>query len=432
MQGGGDGESAGGRTLSEVLHWLSTPSTFTTLRVNTVNTATHTALDMVQQQLNKQSSERGIAQFRAEVHHCLPDCLLIHNTGPHFPQHQAEMEVIVDVPCGMAVLRGADIFKQGILGAPTAMQPGCRVRVMADLDGKCLRGYTHAYQGRKLYVGTGTALVSREDIFCVEASTLSGVGIQMKEALYQAPSLSDILPGVVFPQNLPSIVCSHVLDPQPGQVVLDMCAAPGGKTCHLAALMKNKGRLVALDKSTSKVGRVKANADTMGLTCIETYVCDARKAMMETADTQGGPPYPPNTFDTILLDGPCSALGQRPCVRNKMSAPSLASFPTLQRRLLTAALPLLRPGGLLVYSTCTITLEENEDQVAWALHSFPELQLEAQKPHLGGRGLSHSSLSEEECQRVQRFDPSCLAREAENSCDRDTIGFFIAKFRKKT
>lgn len=67
----------------------------------------------------------------------------------------------------------------------------------------------------------------------------SGVGIRMTDGVYIAPSLSGVLPSLVFPQNLPSIVCSHVLDPQPGERVLDMCAAPGGKTTHIATLMKD-------------------------------------------------------------------------------------------------------------------------------------------------------------------------------------------------
>ncbi|XP_076461980.1 tRNA (cytosine(72)-C(5))-methyltransferase NSUN6-like isoform X2 [Babylonia areolata] len=430
-KGDGDGQNTTQPTLPDLLRWLSTPPMVTTLRVNTTTTTTQAALHLLGKHL-QECVERGIPQFRMEVHHRLPDCLLVFSTGPHLPHLQADMEVMVDCACGAAVLRGADIFKQGILGAPQGMQPGSRVRVMADLDGKCLRGFTQTYQGRKLYIGTGTALVSREEVFCADASTLRGVGIRMNEALYQAPSLSDILPGVVFAQNLPSIVCGHVLDPQPGQVVLDMCAAPGGKTCHLATLMKNKGRIVALDKTADKVSRVKNNADVMGLTCIETYAFDARKAVKENAESSGGPPYPPSTFDAILLDGPCSALGQRPCVRNKMSAPSLASFPKLQRMLLSAAVALLRPGGVLVYSTCTVTLEENEDQVAWLLHTCPALLLEPQKPHLGGHGLSHGPLTEGQCQMVQRFDPGGLTRGAEKSCDTDTIGFFIAKFRKKS
>ncbi|KAK7109720.1 tRNA (cytosine(72)-C(5))-methyltransferase NSUN6-like [Littorina saxatilis] len=428
-----DAEAEGKKpgALPDLLQWLATPPMFTTLRVNTITTSTQAAKEHVEQELEQQCVTRTAENFTVEAHHSLPDCLVIFNTGPHLPHEQVDMEVMVDVPCGMAILRGADIFKQGILAAPTAMQAGSKVQVMCDLDGKCLRGFTQPYQGKKLYVGTGVALVSREEVFCADPSTLRGVGIQMTEPLYQAPSLSDILPSAVFAQNLPSIVCGHVLSPLPGQTILDMCAAPGGKTCHLAALMKNKGRLVALDKTADKVSKITRNADNLGITCIESYAFDSRKAMQENADISGGPPYPPDSFDALLLDGPCSALGQRPSVRNKMTASSLASFPKLQRMLLSTAVSLLKPGGVLVYSTCTVTVEENEDQVAWLLQTYSEMALEKQNPHLGGCGLVQSSLSADECQLVQRFELSSLAGSVKKDYDSDTIGFFIAKFRKK-
>lgn len=422
-------------TLQDLLSWIARPPMFTTLRVNTIVTTTQAAKENLEKELKEQCLQRGTSGFSVNVFPHLSDCLVVQNSGPHQPCEQAKLEVIVDLACGMSILRGADVFKQGILGAPPCMQVGSRVAVLADLDGKCLKGLTQVYNGRKLYVGTGVAQISREDLFCVKASSLQsqqrGIGVVLTEPLYQAPSLSHMLPTLVFPQNLPSIVCSHVVNPQPGQMVIDMCAAPGGKTTHLACLMKNQGRLIALDKTEDKINKIMSLSNQMGLTCIEPYAFDARKAVKNDADLHGGPPYPPNSFDAVLLDGPCSALGQRPSVRNRMSASSLASFPKLQRMLLSAAVSLLRPGGVLVYSTCTVLAEENEQQAAWLLQTFPELVLEPQDPHLGGYGISNSSLSDEQSQLVQRFDPSRLEQSLDRNCVVDTIGFFIAKFSKK-
>lgn len=420
-------------SLSDLLKWLCVPPQYTTLRINTKAATACEALACLRDELQKQCEARGIPAFDVRLHPVLPDCLLVHNRGPRIPEEQAEKEVIVDLACGMAVLRGADVFKQGIMGAPSNMVAGERVRVMADLDGSCLRGFTKEYHRRKMYVGTGVTTLSRDDLFCNKSDTemLRGVGIWMTEALYQAPSLSDTLRSLVFPQNLPSIVCGHVLDPKPGQSVLDMCAAPGGKTTHIATLMKDQGRVVALDKTADKVSKIQHSLDNFKLTCVEAYAFDARRAVAEDAEMSGGPPFPPGTFDCVLLDGPCSALGQRPSACNKMSASTLASFPKLQRMLLTTAVRLVRPGGILVYSTCTVPMEENEDQVAWVLHSFPDMVLEKQTPHLGGFGLPHPELSESECCLLQRFDPSLLGQEENQVCDRDTIGFFIAKFRKR-
>ncbi|PVD30727.1 hypothetical protein C0Q70_10002 [Pomacea canaliculata] len=411
---GKSSECASG-SLKDLLEWLAVPPAFSTLRVNTFVVSSSEALMQVVKQLKETCNLQGKPELRVEIHPTLFDCLLVHNTGPHLPQQQAEKEVIVDHACGMAVLRGADVFKQGIVGAP--------------LYARCLRGFSRVYQGSKMYVGTGVALVDRDELFCTSAVS-RGVGVQMSEALYHSPSLSDFLPKIVFPQNLPSIICGHVLGPRPGETILDMCAAPGGKTSHIAALMNNEGRVVALDKTADKVAKIRSNLENFCLTCVESYVFDARKACSKDSDEVGEPPYPPATFDRVLLDGPCSALGQRPAVRNKMTAGCMASFPKLQRMLLTAAVHLVREGGTLVYSTCSLPVEENEDQVAWVLDNFPALVLEEQTPHLGGCGLAHSSLSAANCRLVQRFDPSRLSRIATRDCNSDTIGFFIAKFRK--
>ena len=90
------------------------------------------------------------------------------------------------------------------------------------------------------------------------------------------------------------------------------------------------------------------------------------------------PPYPPSSFDKILLDAPCSALGQRPCLGNPITEKQLSSIPPVQRKLLSTAVKLLKPGGTLVYSTCTFVSEENEEQIAWLLNHFPEMCLESQ------------------------------------------------------
>ncbi|KAL5007716.1 hypothetical protein ScPMuIL_016522 [Solemya velum] len=410
-----------------LLDQLGSPPLFTTLRVNIHNSDCEHIIPLLQEEINKQCDKRGICHFDILKHHSLKDVVVIKNRGPNLNLEQSEKEVIVDLACGMAVLRGADVFVQGIMAAHPGMNENTLVSVFADVEGACRKGFVKQFTGRKIFIGNGVAKFSRDKIFTVNG--MRGVGISMTHPLYEAPCLSDILPELVFPQNLPSAVCVHVLDPQPGELVLDMCAAPGGKTQHIATLMRNEGRIVALDKVKQKVKRVEANVQVWGMTCVECYAFDATEACRDGAG--GSPPYPAGMFDRVLLDAPCSALGQRPSSFCKMTLPSLRSFETYQWKFFTQAVRLLKPGGTLVYSTCTITMAENEGCVAHALKTFPNLELCPQIPHVGGPGRLCPGLTADQLAKLQRFSP---AREegTDPTVDNDTIGFFIAKFKKKS
>lgn len=200
-------------------------------------------------------------------------------------------------------------------------------------------------------------------------------------------------------QNLPSIVCGHVLDPKPGETVLDMCAAPGNKTTHLAELMGDIGRIVALDKTPNKLKLLISKMSAFDLKSVQCFAFDSTKALDDKQSFEESqslkPPFAPNTFDRILLDAPCSALGNRPQLRNDMSPKMLASYPVVQKKLFRTAVGLLKPGGVLVYSTCTIAAAENEHLVAWALEKFGnEIELEQATPIIGGPGWFGEGLSE--------------------------------------
>lgn len=307
--------------------------------------------------------------------------------------------------------------------------------VFSDLEGRCTRGAT-SFQGKKVFVGNGVAEMDRSSIFCT-SEPVRGVGIRMVEPLYQSPSFDGVLPNLTFLQNLPSVVVGHVLGPRPGERILDMCAAPGGKTCHIAALMGDQGEVVALEKCRNKIERICRNAQTLNLRSIKTFCFDSTKAVKDDpAQVTEGPPFPPESFDRVLLDAPCSGLGQRPNMALSFSLKELRSYQPLQRKLFHAAVRLLQKGGVLVYSTCTITLEENEEQVAWALHTFPCLTLQPQEPHLGAEGMLGAGLSPEQLRLLQRFSPELSWDQAADPAtdprraDGDTIGFFIAKFLK--
>jgi 16S rRNA (cytosine967-C5)-methyltransferase len=161
--------------------------------------------------------------------------------------------------------------------------------------------------------------------------------------------------GLVMPQSRASMLVAHVLDPQPGERVLDLCAAPGAKTTHIAARMRNEGAIVAVDLDERRLQAVASNCARLHVTCV-----DVRKGDARSRDYGSG-------FDRVLVDPPCSDLGtlqSRPDARWRKTRNGLAALERVQGEILAAGAAALRPGGTLVYSTCTITEAENQRQIA--------------------------------------------------------------------
>lgn len=342
-------------------------------------------------------------------------------------------EIIVDAACGSAVLRGSHVFAPGILGMPHGLNVGDIVSVFADTLGSCKKGLIKTCDvENKLFLGNGILKQTRESLFCNSEQIKSGIAIHMTGVISRLPQLNaDTVPdGWALLQNLPSIICTKVLNPQPGEIVLDMCAAPGNKSTHISTLMKGEGTLIALEKNKSKIDKLKTNCDKYSSGNVKIFCYDSTKACNkninnEYVNTNDGPPFKENSFDRILLDSPCSALGQRPQLLNKISVSQLHSYVSLQRKLFSTAVQLLKPNGTLVYSTCTITIAENEGIISWALKTYPYLKLRSIKNQLGtetfhSKGYSIDGLTEEESEHLLRIGP-----------EEDTVGFFIACFTKQ-
>ncbi|XP_077509339.1 tRNA (cytosine(72)-C(5))-methyltransferase NSUN6 isoform X2 [Amblyomma americanum] len=366
-------------------------------------------------------------------HPSIPDLLVLSGRRSLAHLQPSLREVVVRKDCAEAVLRGAHVYIPGIMGAPKGLQAGQQVAVYGDLDGQCLKGRTRPYRGRRVFVGNGATLVSRADIFIKQLS--EGCAVRMTEPVSGCPPLGGLEPSRLFLQNLPSALCGHILDPRPGDTVLDMCAAPGGKTMHLATLMNNtvvftthcpQGLVIALDRSENRVAKVRNNCERWQISCVRAFAHDAND--FDSLLQQG--PDIPDCFDRILLDAPCSALGGRPRLSYEQSAKAVGSYPPQQRALLETAVRLLKPGGLLLYSTCSLSTAENEATVAWALHRFPQICLVKQKPDIGGIGRAGAGLDDMQRSLVQRFEGSHCVLEGRDY-DVDTIGFFIALFRKE-
>lgn len=178
--------------------------------------------------------------------------------------------------------------------------------------------------------------------------------------------------GECYIQDPSTSVACELLAALPGEIVLDACAAPGGKSALLAEMMQNRGQLSACDRAADRLITLRKNLQMLGITCAQTLPQDWKLAHQ----------FPPDSFDRILVDAPCSNTGVMPRrvdVRWRLTPRDFLRMPDEQLAILRTVIPLLKTGGTLVYSTCSLEAEENENVVARALKEFPSLKLVAQK-----------------------------------------------------
>jgi NOL1/NOP2/sun family putative RNA methylase len=181
---------------------------------------------------------------------------------------------------------------------------------------------------------------------------------------------SEYVDGRFYIQNLSSILVSVLLNPQEREIILDMCAAPGSKTTHIAALSDNKTEIVANDSEISRVSSLNNVLEQFGVKNCKVLLSDA---------VDFGKKYP-TTFDKVLLDAPCSGEGM---IYYKGSNPlkhwsiqKVKKYSHIQKDLIESAFLTLKHGGIMIYSTCTLEPEENEGVVTYLLEKYPNARLE--------------------------------------------------------
>ncbi|HHV79801.1 MAG TPA: 16S rRNA (cytosine(967)-C(5))-methyltransferase RsmB [Firmicutes bacterium] len=190
--------------------------------------------------------------------------------------------------------------------------------------------------------------------------------------------------GLYYVQDEAAMLVSRVLCPEGGETVFDLCAGPGGKTTHLAALMGGLGRIVAFELHRERARMVEEACRRMGVGIVEIVDGDARREA-----TAFGP-----VADKVLLDVPCSGMGvlrRRVDLKWRMSSDRFEGLVDVQRELMLAGAACLRPHGVMVYSTCTINPMENEGQVDWFLKNHPDFELDDVRH--GFEALPESALS---------------------------------------
>eukprot|EP00928_Gymnodinium_smaydae_P052938 TRINITY_DN37055_c0_g1_i1.p1 TRINITY_DN37055_c0_g1~~TRINITY_DN37055_c0_g1_i1.p1 ORF type:complete len:636 (+),score=91.34 TRINITY_DN37055_c0_g1_i1:91-1998(+) len=564
------GRDADDAALDLLLKALATPPRMVSLRFTQSDESAQgvdeLAYDDAEADLTKWLCSRTSARFKAVRLQDLPaphswlNCpearavVCAQNTGKLSSKCSgAPAHAIIDAACGMAILRGADVFCMGVMAASAGLQEGDIVHMWVMPEGATIptRGLVlnAAPCSPAVLIASGVSALPRTSIFTLGAK---GVAIRVCERLGAAAPLAPLndalsdasLTGKMVLQQLPSCVAVRTLGVQPGDRVMDMCAAPGGKTTHLAHLLGAGGAgLVAVDRSAARLRRVEELCRMHGFHAVRCIAADSRhlvslqeassenniedkqkkrpdvianvcnwppeaeRAFAEAYATFGtsrfrghkriwkavaavsngtvsrlnvqarlreltnshdacagdrnssvdgsniavncaeggarstangsGPRFDKSSFDRILLDPACSAMGQCPLLRWGKTLRDVQDHAAYQRHFLRTAADLLRPGGEMVYSTCTLSAEENEENVAWACTNLPlELLNARDRAFVPGRpspldsqhgdrfgllGLSDCGLDEEQRAKVLRFDP--------RSWD---CGFFVALFRRRS
>lgn len=219
--------------------------------------------------------------------------------------------------------------------------------------------------------------------------------------------------GYFYVQEATQLFPAKALNPQPGERILDLCAAPGGKATQIAQLMADEGLVVANDASPKRIQALLANVYRLGTRCVVVTECPGEAFPGEAR------------FDRVLVDAPCSAEGvarRYPHLRKGAALGTIQRLAALQKRLLMRALELVRPGGTVVYSTCTLAPEENEGVVAYVLERGLAELLPYEPPVPHARGLVRFGTLEfgPELKKAVRFYPHHF----------DSEGGFVAVLRR--
>jgi 16S rRNA (cytosine967-C5)-methyltransferase len=216
--------------------------------------------------------------------------------------------------------------------------------------------------------------------------------------------------GLFQVQDESSMMVAQVLDPKPGEFVIDVCSAPGGKATHIAELMQNKGKIIARDVHEHKIKLIKEASERLGIDIISSEVFDALEQDLSLT----------GKADRVLVDAPCTGLGiirRKPDIKWTRNENDLNEIVKLQEKILKSASSYVKSGGVLVYSTCTIEPRENEEQINKFLQANSEFELEDISEFIP-EGLIKDTAKEGYVQMYTNTD--------------GIDGFFISKLRKRS
>ena len=364
-----------GGDLERVLSAMAKPSPAYHLRVNT--------LKIEPERLAERLRAKGLKVSR---HPAIPEALLIPIEGPNqIPEYGKR--VVVEKFTAESVMVGANVYVPGIVSF-RGVKRGDLVLVV-DPEG--------------VVVGAGVAEISEEEFH----RQSKGLAVKVTHSAYRAPSfreLEEFKEGLLYPQSLPSMVTVRVLDPKPGETIVDLTCAPGGKLSHICQLTRNKALIYGFDRSQRKILETEETLRRLGCQA-KLFPADSRYVDVD---------FPEVKADRVLVDPPCSALGVTPKLYDWKTAEEIFSLANYQKQFLKVASRIVKPGGIVVYSVCTMTIEECEEVARFAVEEC-RLKPDRQPLVLGSKGLPLF----EGAELFQRFHPHLHG-----------YGYFIARFRK--
>lgn len=363
--------------VKSIIESLKTPGMKYYLRVNTLKSTSEEVVSLLIDE-----------NVEAYVFDGLNDAIYLPVRGP-YEIVKLDKFVVAKKEAAEAVYMGANLYGPGVISAKRVWE-GDYVNVVN------LYGYV---------VAEGIAMMDGDEM----VARKKGLAVKVTQSTYKVPSVRELevyREGLIYDQCLPAIIAGHVLDPKPGWLVVDMCAAPGGKATHAAQLMEGEGAVIAIDRSENKCRRIIENAQRLGLKNVNVRIADSRYLDLAMEDLR-------SSVDAIILDPPCSALGIRPTLFYERKENDFLALSAYQWQFLKVAARLLRKHGVLLYTTCTLTLEENELLVERAVKELG-LKLKRQNLFYGSGGFLGMG------DMVQRFEPDL----------HDTPGFFIALLEK--
>jgi 16S rRNA C967 or C1407 C5-methylase (RsmB/RsmF family) len=333
--------------------------------------------------LKRRMEDRGLVTTR---HPVIEEALGFPVDGP-IEVPSFSRSIIVDKRTAESVLQGAHVYAPGIIDC-NSMKAGDEVSVRSEL-GELL--------------ASGKALMSATEVLTFK----KGLAIHIDKRRFntvQIRELPEFQAGLLYPQSLAAMTTSKVLDPKPGDTIVDMNCAPGGKLSHMSQLMGNSGKIYGFDRNHEKISQTRKIISQLGCTNVTLSIHDSRYLHEDMASIEA---------DKILIDPPCSALGLRPKIYDHSETRRIESLSHYQKQFISTASKLVKPGGVIVYSVCTFSIQECEQVVEQVVKDL-DLEVMEQNPIVASSsGLTQVS------RPCQRFDPL-----------KDEIGFFIAKFRR--